>query len=113
MITMLEFDIKSDLPTVDEAKHRLISILSECRKTEKVIKIIHGYGSSGVGGTIKKAVHLLLMMQRNAHMIKSFIPGEAIAIMRGYDEDIRRYKHWIEKDSDFHKGNDGITYVIF
>ncbi|MFA7144696.1 MAG: Smr/MutS family protein [Candidatus Izemoplasmatales bacterium] len=109
---MHEFDIKSDLPTVEEARQRLLSILSLCRGKEKVIKIIHGYGSNGIGGAIKKAVHLMLKMQKNSRMIKAYIPGEAIVVMKGYDDTIRRFKHLIEKDADFHKGNDGITYVI-
>lgn len=110
---MREYDIKSDLPVVSEAQRRLISILYQSKGKEKIIKIIHGYGSSGVGGSIKTMVHRTLQTQKNAHQIRAYIPGEAIALLKGFDEDIRRFKPLIQNDSDFHKGNDGITYVIF
>jgi hypothetical protein len=31
----------------------------------------------------------------------------------GYDELIRTYKSLIQGDSDYKKGNDGITYIFF
>jgi len=110
---MREFDIKSDLPTVAQAQVRLTGILQLCKGKDKVIKIIHGYGSSGVGGAIKTAVHAQLALRKNGHSIRAYIPGEAIFSMKGFDEDIVRFKHLIQEDSDFRKGNDGITYVIF
>jgi hypothetical protein len=110
---MNAYDIKSDLPTVSEAGKRLAEILRMARGTEKVIKIIHGYGSSGVGGSIKQAVHKTLSQQKNARAIRAFIPGEAIGTLKGFDADITRFRHLIETDADFRKCNDGITYVIF
>lgn len=110
---MREFDIKSDMPTVSEAGVRLSEILRLCQGREKVIKIIHGYGSTGVGGAIKTAVHRTLRARKAAHTIRAFIPGEAIALLKGFDEDIAKFKPLIQSDSDFRKGNDGITYVIF
>jgi len=110
---MQEFDIKSDMPTVAEAGVRLAMILRQCRGKEKIIKIIHGYGSTGVGGAIKTSVHRSLQAQKAAHAIRAFIPGEAIALLKGFDEDIARFKPLIQNDPDFRKGNDGITYVIF
>lgn len=110
---MREFDIKSDMPLVSEAQKRVMTLLRDCRGNEKVIKIIHGYGSSGVGGAIKATVHRILQTQKESHQIRAYIPGEAIALLKGFDEDIRRFKPLIQNDADFHKGNDGITYVIF
>jgi hypothetical protein len=110
---MLEFDIKSDMPTVAEAAIRLKGILLQTKGHEKIIKIIHGYGSSGVGGAIKNSVHRILSEKRSQKYIRAFIPGEAIAALQGFDQDIIRFKHLIQTDSDFKKGNDGITYVIF
>lgn len=109
---MKTFDIKSHLPTQAEAKAELLQILSRNRN-EKIIKIIHGYGSHGVGGSIKSMVQKTLKNAIASGQIAGFIPGEATVSLMGFDEIIRANRHILQHDSDFKKGNDGITYVIF
>lgn len=109
---MKTFDIKSDMPTTEEAKIRLTNILRSCQGKDKVIKIIHGYGSKGVGGSIKKMVHESLKTKIRQKEIKAFIPGEAFSTPMGFDEVIQTFKHLIRSDSDYGKMNDGMTYVI-
>ncbi|HOW38380.1 MAG TPA: hypothetical protein P5154_02885 [Candidatus Izemoplasmatales bacterium] len=109
---MREFDIKSDMPTVAVAQLRLSTILGLCKGKEKIIKIIHGYGSHGSGGAIRTAIRTTLSEKRRLRQIKAFIPGEATVDLMGFDADIRQYKKWLENDEDFRRGNDGITYVI-
>ncbi len=109
---MKEFDLKSDMPTTFVAVMRLKNYIKLSRPTEKVIKVIHGYGSSGVGGKIRIAVRQTLDEMLSMRQIKAFIPGEAISTPMGFDEDIRTYRPLIGSDPDFRKGNDGITYII-
>ncbi len=108
---MITIDIKSDKPTVQVANLRLLNSIKQY-KFEKVIKIIHGYGSSGVGGKIKQMVHTTLEMLQLQNQIRDFIPGEALVSFMGYADLIQKYKPLIQNDSDFKKGNDGITYVF-
>lgn len=110
---MKVFDIKSTMPSVNEAIQDLENIIRLMKYKEKVIKIIHGYGSSGKGGLIKSSVHSLLRQKKENHQIKAFIPGEALWDLKGYDQVIQTYKHLIQYDEDYKKGNDGITYIIF
>lgn len=110
---MKTFDIKSDMPFTEEARKRLTDIIRENRKKEKIIKIVHGYGSSGVGGKIKVTVHKSLKNKLMDNQIKAYIPGEALRSMMGFVDVIHKYKHLIKNDSDYKKCNDGITYVIF
>lgn len=110
---MKEFDIKSEMPSVNEAIRDLENIIKLTKNSNKVIKIIHGYGSHGVGGSIKVKVRELLKQKMQRKEIKAFIPGEATHQMMGFDELILTYKHLIESDEDFKKGNDGITYIIY
>jgi hypothetical protein len=98
---------------VSVAMSILENVLKMTRKTEKVIKIIHGYGSSGKGGAIKKALHETLRHKMAKGEIKTFIPGEAFHQLMGLDDVIMQYRHLIQNDGDFKKGNDGITYIIF
>ncbi|XMB72508.1 hypothetical protein RJI07_01055 [Mycoplasmatota bacterium WC30] len=107
------YNIKDDMPDRVEAGRRLAEILRISKGKEKVIKIIHGYGSSGVGGVIKQTVHKALRTKLNEKAIKAYIPGEAIYRMMGFDDVVHTYAHLIKHDSDYKKGNDGITYIIF
>ncbi|MDY0277826.1 MAG: Smr/MutS family protein [Acholeplasma sp.] len=110
---MKVYDIKSDMPNVSDAGKRLASAIKEAKTNkEKVIKILHGYGSHGVGGSIKIAVRKSLSKKIKTNEIKAYIPGEAFASLMGFDEVIREYKDLIKNDSDYNKMNDGITYVI-
>jgi hypothetical protein len=110
---MKEFDIHHGMPTVDPALRNLETYINISKHSEKVIKIIHGYGSSGIGGAIRVAAREVLETKWDRGQIKAYIPGEAIATPMGFDELIRKYKPLLERDADFRKGNDGITYVFF
>jgi hypothetical protein len=110
---MRTYDIKSMMPSSIEAKTKLINIINNSINKEKVIKIIHGYGSTGVGGKIKEITHQYLKQLINQNKIKAFIPGEAFSIPIGYDEVIHQFKLLIQNDEDYKKSNDGITYIIF
>ena len=64
---MKSFNIKSDMPDKLTAGKRLADII-RANKSEKVIKIVHGYGSTGTGGGIKDLVRKSLrnhMKKRN------------------------------------------------
>ena len=107
------YDIKSDMPNVGDAGKKLATAIKEAKiNKEKVIKIIHGYGSHGVGGSIKIAVRKSLLKRQTNNEIKAYIPGEAFTNLMGFDDVIREYKDLIQHDSDYNKMNDGITYVI-
>lgn len=110
---MKEYSVKTGMPSVSEAMARLNTFIKMTRHKERIIKIVHGYGSSGVGGGIKDAVRTHLQLLKDKGQIKSYIPGEAFAQMMGFDAEIRMYRSLIETDSDFQKSNPGITYIIY
>ncbi len=107
---MKSYNIKHDLPTKTLALERLNVILKYER--EPIIKIIHGYGSHGVGGDIKLLIRQILEEKVNKNEIKAYIPGEAFGHLLGYDYLIKTYLKYLEKDSDYKKVNEGITYII-
>lgn len=109
---MIVIDIKSSMPLVEEAMDELVRMLSFYTGKQKVVKILHGYGSTGVGGAIKKATHRLLSQWRSSKRIMAYIPGEGFDLNSGYQEAIHTYKDLIRNDSDYGHSNDGITYVI-
>ena len=106
------YDIKTSMPTVAVAMTMLENAIRFSRNKDKIIKIIHGYGSTGKGGAIKTATHAYLSDKQRKGEIVCFIPGEALWVPMGLDEEITKYKSLLQSDSDYKKGNDGISYVV-
>ena len=76
-----------------------------------MLKLIHGYGSSGKGGKLRSAVRAALTARRAEGRVGRVIFGEAWSI---FDEDSRalidRYPD-LRRESDLEKANAGITLV--
>ena len=76
-----EINIKQDMPTVSEAMRYLQDSI-ERKKREKVdvLLIVHGYGSSGKGGSICTKSRQWLKAQERAKAVKQVIFGEDFTI---------------------------------
>jgi DNA-nicking Smr family endonuclease len=74
---IVTINVEDGLPTLDEARTRLKSALAECW-SRKVLaaKIIHGYGSSGIGGVLRHGIRNSLISRRKEGQIKAVIFGE-------------------------------------
>jgi hypothetical protein len=107
---MKTYNIKENMPSVELALNR-VNVIIKYEK-DKAIKLIHGYGSHGVGGKIKEALHQYLDQLVNQQKIKAYIPGEAFGYLLGYDQLIKTYQQILKTDSDYKKSNEGITYIM-
>lgn len=110
---MIVINLEQGMPTVDQANHRLIGELIRARaQGAKAVKIIHGYGSSGVGGKLRLGVRSALASQKRLGKVKDFVAGESWSI---FDEAARRVLDLypdLNRDKDFERGNAGITIVL-
>lgn len=108
-----ELNLELGWPTVDEALRRLAAELDAARHMKRpVVKLIHGYGSSGKGGKIRTASHKYLQKQMEEGRIKSCIPGERFSI---FDEETRRgfaLCPLLREDRDLDRENRGVTFVF-
>ncbi len=77
----------------------------------RVIKIIHGYGSSGVGGKLRIGLRQELSKQKRDKKIKDFIPGEHFGPNEEIVPYLRQYQR-LREDPDFGATNPGITIII-
>ena len=76
------------------------------------LKLIHGYGSSGVGGKIRVAVRQELAARRAKGEIADFIAGEEFSI---FHEGTRRALvkcEVLRQDRDLDRYNNGVTFVV-
>ena len=110
---LMTINLETGMPTVEQAERRLIGELARARASgAKAVKIIHGYGSSGVGGKLRIGVRQSLAGKKRQRGIKGFIPGEEWDI---FDEESRRFIEVcpeLSRDQDLGRGNAGITLVL-
>jgi len=111
--TLREVDIKSDLPTVDVAIKRITyNIRNASAFGASVIKLIHGYGSSGKGGAICTEARKYLANQKKRGLIKDFIPGEDLSIFNESTQKALLICDDLRRDSDIERHNNGVTFVV-
>lgn len=105
--------VKSGMPTVDEARARLRAELERAGKSGIVVlKIIHGYGSSGVGGSLRHAIRRSLRKRLKEGRIRCFVPGEAWDIFEESTREILDACPELGRDADLKKHNEGVTVVL-
>src|SRR5580692_2091753 len=99
-------NLEEGFPTRDQAYQKLDAALARARKDGvAVLKVIHGYGSSGAGGVLRFAIRSFLRQCKEKREIAAFVNGESWS---SFDE---RSKALFAKvpelvlDSDVGRGN--------
>ena len=106
-------NLKSDMPQVHEALQRLDRELALARQEKAtLLKLVHGYGSTGTGGDIRIAAqNRLLEMARNGQ-IRGCIFGENWSKSDDAAWKLLQLHPELKSDSDLGRGNRGITIVL-
>jgi len=110
MAKIKEINLEYGSPTVDMAVRNMVNQLGTCKgQGYKAVILIHGYGSSGVGGGIKNAVRSKLRESSLSGIVRSCCGGE-----QWYEKkkellsicgQLTEYQRKID-------GNQGVTVVI-
>jgi len=106
-------DLEDGMPKVEEARLRMQHELQIARQQGyAAVKLVHGYGSSGVGGSLRIELQKELQRLAGAGAVRLFIAGEQ---WRVSDEKtwelLKRFPEW-KRDSDLGKNNKGISLVL-
>ena len=106
-------DLEEGMPKVEAARLRMQRELQLARQQGyAAVKLIHGYGSSGVGGSLRIELQKELQRLAGSGGIRSFLAGESWRISDEKTwELLKRYPEW-KQDSDLGKGNKGISIVL-
>ena len=108
-----EVDIKSDMPTVDDAIRRVTFHIKNAGSLGiSVLKFVHGYGSTGKGGGIRTATRKYLETQKKRGAIRDYIPGEDFSIFDEATLQAFLICDELRKDSDIERHNNGVTIVV-
>jgi len=98
---------------VHEALQRLDQELAAARRERMpVLKIIHGYGSTGAGGDIRIAVQKRLYELAEAGRITGCIFGENWAKSDDAAWRLLQARPELKSDPDLGRGNEGISIVV-
>jgi hypothetical protein len=105
-------NIEADLPTLDEARRRVIEEIRKAkREGVRVLKIIHGYGSSGKGGALCIGLRKSFVLRRKEGVIKDFVPGEDFSIFNRTTLSMLAAAPGLRGDPDLDATNEGVTLV--
>jgi hypothetical protein len=107
---IITVNIEKGRPRAEEAKRMLLDYITMARRTGvKVIKVIHGYGSTGTGGVLRIEIRRMLAGMKAR---VTAIHGENFSI---FDENTRqalaKYPE-LRRDRDLENANNGITLII-
>lgn len=105
-----EVNLEYDKPAVQEAVLRMKNALTTHKRMGcKAVILIHGYGSTGVGGSIKSAVKKCLAEPGMKGIVRASAGGEQWGEMR---RDMLAMCRALERFEDRIRNNDGVTVVI-
>jgi len=106
-------NLKEGSPTTPQALARLTTELERARRNGiNLLKIIHGYGSSGEGGVIRHAVQAELVRLEREGQIRAFISGEDWRISNEPSWALLSKHRELKRDPDLGRGNRGLSIVL-
>ncbi len=105
-----EIRIKEGMPTADQASRRLVTELEVARRRGvRLLKLIHGYGSKGVGGKLRGALRRALAEHQTARRVGRVVFGEDWSIFDATSRALLEDFPELRQDPDLERGNAGIT----
>lgn len=112
-LLMKTVSLKEGMPLVREAMLRLDRELPLAKQEGySLIKLIHGYGSSGAGGEIRLAAQNWLREMCDHGQIRECIFGEDWTISDERTWKIVQTNPSLKQDRDLNRRNLGITVVV-
>jgi hypothetical protein len=101
------------MPQVQEALQRLTRELTVARQQKHaLLKIIHGYGSTGAGGDIRIAVQKRLQEMSRDGQIRGCIFGETWSKSDEQTWTLLQAQPELKNDPDLGRRNQGVTIVL-
>ena len=111
-MSLATLNLKLGFPTVDDARHRLLSEMQSARaRGVRVLKVIHGWGSSGEGGKLGPAIRKSLRLRVKEGKASCVIPGECFTSDSNEGREFVQRHPALRKDRDYNRANPGITLV--
>jgi hypothetical protein len=106
------FNVEADFPTLEEARRLVMEEIRRAkREGVKVLKVIHGYGSSGKGGALCVGLRKSFRLRKKEGVIRDFVAGEDFSIFNETVLSILEAAPELRGDSDLNATNEGVTVI--
>ena len=106
-------NLEEGRPSIASASSRLLDQLRLAREHNcTAVKVIHGYGSHGVGGELRIAIQGMLARMEQSGDIAGFVAGEEWRISNETTWRLIQRHRELKQDRDLGKGNKGISVVV-
>jgi len=106
------FNVEAGLPTLDEARSLVAGEIKRAkREGVKVLKVIHGYGSSGKGGALCIGLRKSFGFRKKEGVIRDFIAGEDFTIFNNVVLALLEAAPDLRSDPDLGATNEGVTIL--
>ena len=100
------------MPTLDEARRLVAAEIKQAkREGTKVLKVIHGYGSSGKGGALCVGLRKSFRLRKKEGVIKDSIAGEDFSIFNDTVLALLEALPELRGDLDLGATNEGVTIL--
>ena len=112
MNTIRTFNVEAGLPTLDEARRLVIGEIKEAKRAgARVLKVIHGYGSSGKGGALCIGLRKSFGLRKKEGVIKDAIAGGDFSIFNDTVLTLLETVPELRGDPDLGATNEGVTIL--
>ncbi len=106
-------NIKENMPICAEAEKILANEIRISKDSGyKILKIVHGYGSTGKGGELRWCLREYLQAMKFRNSILTFIAGEDLRLSNKSVYKVLMDYSILRKDKDYNKSNRGVTFII-
>ena len=112
MSALRTYNVEAGLPTLDEARRLVIEKIKQAKRAgARVLKVIHGYGSSGKGGALCIGLRKSFGLRRKEGVIRDFVAGEDFSIFNETVLDLLEAVPELRGDPDLGATNEGVTII--
>lgn len=113
MAGLREVNLEAGKPFADAAVKRLTYELHNSRRQGvTVLKIIHGYGSTGTGGRIRTESRRYLERLKKKGDVADVIIGEKFSIFEEATRQTFLRCPELRQDRDLERHNNGVTFIV-
>lgn len=112
MTPLRTFNVEAGLPSLEEARQLVLAEIRRAKRDgTRVLKIIHGYGSSGTGGKLCIGLRKSFRLRKQEGLLKDFILGEQFSIFNPTALALLEAVPELRGDPDLDATNEGITVL--
>ena len=112
MSTIRTYNVEAGLPVLDDARRLVIAEIKQAKRAgAQVLKVIHGYGSSGKGGALCVGLRKSFRLRKKEGVIKDSIAGEEFSIFNEAVLALLEAVPVLRGDPDLNATNEGVTVL--